>query len=98
MKGGKFIAAESLVKALAVSPEYTAFVVRRVYGGQGNAFRHGRADSGERHQALHSVVALVGWVDAFMGLSGMRVLAGLLAKRLPSAVDRVCAEQPLLGA
>ncbi len=95
---GKFTAAESLVKMLPVSPEYTAFVVRRVYGGQGNAFRHGRADSGERRQMLHCVVALVGWVDAFMGLSGMQVLAGLLDKRLPGAVDRGGAEQPLLGA
>lgn len=97
-KEGKFMAAESLVKILAISPEYTAFVVRCVYGGQGNAFRHGRADSGERRQTLHSVVALVGWVDAFVGLSGMRVLAGLLAKRLPSAVDRINLEQPLLRA
>lgn len=95
---GKFVGAEKLVKTLAVSSEFEAFMIRRVYGGEGNAFRHGRADSGERRQTLHSVVALVGWVDAFLEESLMRGLGRLLAERLPGAVDRVINEQGLLPA
>ena len=64
-RGGKFMAAEKLVKEMALSDDYTLFVVRRVFGGIGNAFRHGRADSGERDQTIFAIVALAGWLDYF---------------------------------
>ena len=97
--GGKYPPAEKVVKKLLpVGDDYRTFLILRVYGGRGNTFRHGRADSGERRQALHSIVALVGWADAFLELSGMRVLGELLAERLPEAVERLEVEQRLLSA
>lgn len=99
-RGGKLPAAEKLVKQMAVDKEYTAFVVRHVFGGIGNAFRHGRADSGERDQVLFAIVALAGWVDFFMNLSAMRVLAGQLSDRLDDAIERVAgdaAQLPVAG-
>jgi hypothetical protein len=88
-QGGKVPAAEKLVKQMAMSDEYTAFLVRRVFGGIGNAFRHGRADSGERDQVLFAVVAVAGWVDYFLELNSMGVLADELAERLDGAIARV---------
>jgi hypothetical protein len=74
---------------MAMSDKYTAFLVRRVFGGIGNAFRHGRADSGERDQVLFAVVAVAGWVDYFLELDSMGVLANELAQRLDAAIARV---------
>jgi hypothetical protein len=86
---GKIRGAEYLLNRLSFSSHYTLFIVHRVYGGTGNRFRHGRADSGERRQMLYSVVALAGWLDAVNDTSALSVLAERLAKRLPAAVERV---------
>jgi hypothetical protein len=88
-RGGKFLPAERVVKEMALDEDYAAFVIRRVFGGIGNAFRHGRADSGERDQVLFAVVALAGWVDLFLELNAMGVLASELSSRLDDAVARV---------
>lgn len=88
-RGGKFIGVEALVKQMAVDEDYTSFLIRRVFGGIGNAFRHGRADSGERDQVLFAIVAVAGWVDFFLELSAMEVLAGELSGRLDAAIERV---------
>lgn len=88
-RAGKFMAVEALVKQMAVDEDYSAFVIRRVFGGTGNAFRHGRADSGERDQVLFAIVALAGWVDFFLELSAMDVLASELSDRLGAAIERV---------
>ena len=61
---GKFLPTEALVERMALDEDYTAFVIRRVFGGIGNAFRHGRADSGERDQVLFAIVALAGWTTS----------------------------------
>jgi hypothetical protein len=88
-RGGKFVPAEKVVKDMALDEDYTAFVIRRVFGGIGNAFRHGRADSGERDQVLFAIVALAGWVDRFLELNAMGVLASELSSRLDDAVAQV---------
>ncbi len=86
--GGKSLAAEALVKRMAIDDDYAVFVVRRVFGGTGNAFRHGRAVDGERDQVLFGVVALAGWVNYFMQLNAMCVLAAELSKRLDGVIDQ----------
>ena len=87
-RGGKVPAAEKLVKDMAMSDDFTTFLVQRVFGGIGNAFRHGRADSGERDQVLFAIVALAGWVDYFLELNSMGVLADELLDRLDDAIER----------
>lgn len=85
----KIPAAEKLIKDMALGEEYTAFLVRRVFGGIGNPFRHGRADSGERDQVLFAIIALAGWVDYFLKLDSMGVLVDLLVDRLDDAIERM---------
>lgn len=74
--------------------EYRTFLHRRVFGTGGNAFRHGDADGGERQQALAAVVAVSGWVDAFMGLSARSFLVDLMGDELPRIVERM--SEPVL--
>lgn len=91
---GKFQAAEKLVKVVVASEkDYVLFVVRRVYGGEGNAHRHGRASVGEREVMLLGVVALAGWMDHFMGLRAMDALVDELEANLARAIE--AAHEPL---
>lgn len=89
-RGGKFMAVEALVKQMAVDEHYTAFLVRRVFGGIGNSFRHGRANSGARDPVLFAVAALAGWVDFFLEPYAMRVLGDELSQRLDDAIATAC--------
>jgi hypothetical protein len=84
---GKILVAEGLLRKLSFSADFTLFLIRRVYGGTGHAFRHGRADSGERQQMLYGVVAVAGWADVTLGTSALRVLASRLGPRLSAAVE-----------
>jgi hypothetical protein len=85
---------EMVMREMQLEPEYRTFLHGRVFGDGGNAFRHGDADEGERRQALAAVVALSGWVDAFMGLSARAVLVELMGEELPRIVER--ASEPVL--
>lgn len=85
---------EMVVREMQLDQEYRTFLHRRVFGTGGNAFRHGDADEGERRQALLAVVALSGWVDAFMGLSARSVLVELMGEELPRIVERM--SEPVL--
>jgi hypothetical protein len=79
---------EMVVREMQLDQEYRTFLHRRVFGTGGNAFRHGDADDGERQQALAAVVAVSGWVDAFMGLYARSVLVELMEDELPRIVER----------
>lgn len=85
---------EMVVREMQLDQEYRTFLYRCVFGTGGNAFRHGDAGEGERRQALLAVVAVSGWVDAFMGLSARSVLVELMGEELPRTVERM--SEPLL--
>jgi hypothetical protein len=85
---------EMVVREMQLDQKYRTFLYHRVFGTGGNAFRHGDADEGERRQALLAVVAVSGWVDAFMGLSARSVLVELMGEELPRIVERM--SKPLL--
>lgn len=46
--------------------EFGDFLIRRVYGGAGNPFRHGTAREGVRRHSLCLAVGVIGWLDAFV--------------------------------
>ncbi len=84
---------EAIVREMELDHEFRRFLHRRVFGTGGNFFRHGDADGGERRQALLAIVALSGWIDAFMGLSARSVLVDLMSDELPRIVE--CIDQPV---
>ena len=53
----------------------------RVFGDAGNPVRHGE-QSDRRRQALFAIVAIVGWVDAFMGVQAREALGRMLREEL----------------
>lgn len=56
---------EDLLKVDALFDEaFGDFLRIHVYGGEGDAFRHGIATEGYRHRALMVTVALLGWLSA----------------------------------
>ena len=57
---------EDLIKSeqLGFDEAFAAFLRLHVYGGEGDAFRHGIALEGFRHRALMVMVALLGWLSA----------------------------------
>jgi hypothetical protein len=67
--GARSPSVEKLARELGVSPEDTEFgefLIRRVYGGKGNPFRHGTARDGVPERSLCLAVAVIGWLDAFV--------------------------------
>jgi hypothetical protein len=83
---GKKLAAEKVIKAIELDEELEEFAIRLVFGGPGNAFRHGRPENKARDQALLQIVALVGWIDFTLGTSGTAKLASELEESLTSAL------------
>jgi hypothetical protein len=60
---------EKIARELGISPgdtEFGDFLMRRVYGGEGNPFRHGTARDGVPERSLCLAVAVIGWLDAFV--------------------------------
>jgi len=60
---------EKVARQLGLDPretEFGEFLIRRVYGGEGNPFRHGTARDGVPQHALCLAVAVIGWLDAFV--------------------------------
>ena len=82
---GKEPAAEAVIKAIDLDEALRSFTIRLVFGGRGNAIRHGRPKNEAREQALLMVVAIVGWIDSVLGTNG--------AERLVEEI-----RGPLLGA
>ncbi len=83
---GKKLGAEKVIKAVQLGEELEVFAIRLVFGGRGNAFRHGRPEHKARDQALLQIVALVGWVDFTLGTSGTARLASKLETPLASVL------------
>jgi hypothetical protein len=79
---GKKLAAEKVIKAIELDQELEVFATRLVFGGRGNAFRHGRPENKARDQALLQIVALVGWIDFNLGTTGTAKLASELEDSL----------------
>jgi len=46
--------------------DFGDFLIRQVYGGGGNPFRHGTARDGVRDRTICLAVAVLGWLDAFV--------------------------------
>lgn len=72
---GKKLPAEKVIKAIKLDADLEAFAIRLVFGGSGNALRHGRPENEMRDQALPLIVALIGWLDFTVGTSGTAKLA-----------------------
>jgi hypothetical protein len=85
---GKKLGAETVIKAMQLEEEFEVFAIRLVFGGHGNAFRHGRPENEARDQALLQIVALVGWVDFTLGTSGIARLAHRLESPLAGVLGR----------
>lgn len=65
----KISSVEGVVKTLGHAPnesEFGEFLVKRVYGGEGNPFRHGTAQGGIRDRTICLTVAVIGWLDVFV--------------------------------
>jgi hypothetical protein len=90
---GNLLAAEAIIKRSELSVEFQDFAIKLVFGGRGNAFRHGRPKNEARDQVLLLVVALVGWIDSVLGVEATRGLARALQAPLRQALDRSAPEQ-----
>jgi hypothetical protein len=91
---GKLLAAEAIIKRSELSAELQDFAIKLVFGGRGNAFRHGRPEDEARDQVLLVLVALVGWIDVVLEVEGTRRLARELHTPLREAIERGEAQQP----
>jgi hypothetical protein len=74
---------EPVVRKLPAKQDYLTFVCSRVFGNTGNPVRHGE-QSDRRRQALFAVVAIAGWLDAFMKVSAHDALGRMLSDALGS--------------
>jgi hypothetical protein len=83
---GKKLPAEKVIKAISLDEDLEKFAIRLVFGGPGNALRHGRPENVMRDQALPLIVALVGWLDFTLGTSGTARLANELEDELTSVL------------
>jgi hypothetical protein len=91
VKGGKLLPAEKIIKAIELGEAYEVFALRLVFGGRGNAFRHGRPETPAREQTLLAIVAIIGWIDSAMDTRGTERLAEEIRK--PLARNLVASEQ-----
>lgn len=91
VKGGKLLPAEKIIKAIELGEAYEVFALRLVFGGPGNAFRHGRPETPAREQTLLAIVAIIGWIDSALDTRGTGRLAEEIRK--PLARNLVVSEQ-----
>lgn len=81
----KLSGVEAVAKELGHADEdsdFGAFLVRKVYGGEGNPFRHGTARDGVRERAICLAVAVLGWLDAFVTPGSRDLLRDAVAEEL----------------
>jgi hypothetical protein len=62
--------------------DFGDFLVHQVYGGEGNAFRHGSAQDGIRDRAICLAVAVIGWLDAFVAPGSLDLLSRAVTEEL----------------
>jgi hypothetical protein len=84
---GKVHRVELVVRKLPAVQEFRTFVCGRVFGDLGNPLRHGE-QSDRRQRSLFAVVAIAGWVEAFMKVPAADALGTLLSDELASRARR----------
>lgn len=84
---GKIHRVELVVRKLPAVQEFRAFVCGRVFGDLGNPLRHGES-SDRRQRSLFAIVAIAGWVEAFMKVRAADALGTLLSDELASRARR----------
>jgi len=80
---GKIHRVELVVRKLPAVREFRTFVCGRVFGDIGNPVRHGE-QSDRRRQSLFAIVAIAGWIEAFMKVPATDALGTLLSDELSS--------------
>jgi hypothetical protein len=84
---GRIHRVERVVRKLPATQEFRSFVCGRVFGDLGNPLRHGdRSD--RRQRSLFAIVAIAGWVEAFMKVPAADALGTLLSDELASRTRR----------
>lgn len=102
---GEIHRVELLVRKLPTVQEFRTFVCGRVFGNVGNPMRHGE-QSDRRRQSLFTIVAIAGWIEAFMKVRATDALGTQLSEELAlgccvgsdsgaewSRVDRLVADE-----
>lgn len=85
---------EQLIKNLAwIEAELRTFLIRAIFGGEGNAWRHGDYEGGERERSLWILVGLASLVDQMGDHRMEEVLSHQLRRYLPNAVARADARR-----
>jgi hypothetical protein len=80
---GKIHRVELVVRKLPALQEFRTFVCGRVFGDIGNPVRHGE-QSDRRRQSLFAIVAIAGWIEAFMMVRATDALGTMLSDELAS--------------
>jgi hypothetical protein len=78
---GRIHRVERVVRKLPAAQEFRSFVCGRVFGDLGNPLRHGE-QSDRRQRSLFAIVAIAGWVEAFMKVPAADALGTLLSDEL----------------
>lgn len=75
---------EDVAKKLGIEPadDFGDFLMKKVYGGEGNPFRHGSAREGIRERAICLAVATLGWLDAFVAPGSLELLDDAVREEL----------------
>jgi hypothetical protein len=84
---GRIHRVELVVRKLPAVQEFRKFVCGRVFGDLGNPLRHGEP-SDRRQRSLFAIVAIAGWVEAFMKVRAADGLGTLLSDELASRAGR----------
>jgi hypothetical protein len=84
---GRIHRVELVVRKLPAVQEFRKFVCGRVFGDLGNPLRHGE-QSDRRQRSLFAIVAIAGWVEAFMKVRAADALGTLLSDELASRAGR----------
>jgi hypothetical protein len=87
---------EPIVEKLPAEREFRRFVRGRVFGNKGNPLRHGE-QSDRRRQALFVIVAIAGWIEAFMKVPAADALGALLSDELASCTAHTPASTTRAG-
>lgn len=88
--GKEVSSVEALIKLLPwVTGELRRFIIRCIFGGEGNAYRHGDYEGGERERALWTFVALTALLDETTDQPVNEALGAQLEEELPAIIEPV---------
>jgi hypothetical protein len=75
--------------------DFGEFLIRQVYGGEGNPFRHGTARDGVRDRTICLAVAVLGgWLDAFVTPGALDLLREAVVDELERREEGQPEESP----